>query len=455
MIDLFLTAFVMALLVAGFRKPFVWVLAYVYIDVLAPQKISWFLLQKIPISLVAFALALVGWLYADAKTGGRFTFRQFLLLVLLAYCGITTLSADFPVAALEKWAWVWKALLFAAFLPLTLRTRLRIEGLALTMVFSAGAIIIGGGIKTLLSGGGYGTLRLFVSENTGLYEGSTLSMVTVATIPLILWLARFGTVFAPGRRVTLFAGALIFACLMIPVGTETRTGLICLALLGVLMLRNTRRRLLYSALAGVAVLAALPLLPDSYTKRMGTIESHAADRSASTRLAVWAWTWDYAKRHPFGGGFEAYRQNRLTVETSEVAVEGNTTAIVTEESVDAARAYHSAYFEMLGEQGWPGLLVWLLLHGLGLSQMEWVRHKLKRSEAPADRSDLSLANALQQAHIVYLVGALFIGVAFQPYVYMLVAMQIALARGVRARIEARRPRWSLRRTPATLDAVPA
>ena len=445
MIDLFLTAFVFALFAAGFRKPFVWVLAYAYIDVLAPQKISWFLLQKIPISLIAFALAFLGWAYADAKQGARLTFRQLLLIVLLLYCGATTLSADLPEAAAQKWDWVWKALLFAAFLPLTLRTRLRIEALALTMVLAAGAIVISGSLKTLASGGGYGTLRLFVSENAGLYEGSTLSMVAVAIIPLILWLARFGTVFPTSKAVTLFAAALIFACLLIPVGTETRTGLVCLALLGVLLLRSARRRFLYLALAGAVTLAAIPFLPASYTERMGTIESHAADQSASTRIAVWKWTLDYVADHPLGGGFDAYRGNRVTVETSKVQVGGNTTAITTEEAVDKARAYHSAYFEMLGEQGWPGLALWLLLHGLGLVQMERVRRKLKASDKPEDRSDAALANALQQAHIVYFAGAAFLGIAFQPFVYMLVAMQIALARGVGQRADAARPRWSMPR----------
>ena len=33
---------------------------------------------------------------------------------------ITTANADFPVPAAMKWSWVWKALLFAMFLPLTL-----------------------------------------------------------------------------------------------------------------------------------------------------------------------------------------------------------------------------------------------------------------------------------------------------------------------------------------------
>ena len=43
---------------------------------------------------------------------------------------------------------------FAIFLPFTLTTRLRIEGMALIMVLTAGAIIISAGMKTALGGGG-------------------------------------------------------------------------------------------------------------------------------------------------------------------------------------------------------------------------------------------------------------------------------------------------------------
>ena len=134
MTDLFLAAFLIGLLGLGLRRPFLWVLAYLYVDIVAPQKISWFLLASLPVSLIVFVLAFGGWLVLDDKRDSRFTFRQLLLVLLLAYCGATTLDADFPVAAVEKWEWVWKALVFAIFLPLTLRTRLRIEAAALVMV---------------------------------------------------------------------------------------------------------------------------------------------------------------------------------------------------------------------------------------------------------------------------------------------------------------------------------
>ena len=60
MLDAALFLFVMALFALGLRRPFVWVLAYLYIDILAPQKIGWTLTPMLPISFIAFMLALAG-----------------------------------------------------------------------------------------------------------------------------------------------------------------------------------------------------------------------------------------------------------------------------------------------------------------------------------------------------------------------------------------------------------
>ena len=426
MLDLFLLAFVFAFIGSGFRRPFVFVLAYTYIDIVAPQKVSWGVLQHIPISLIAFVCAFLAWAVADDKRGLRLSLRQSLLVLLLVYCGLTTQTADFPDNALDKWSWVWKALLFATFLPLTLRTRLRFEGMALTMVLSVSVIVIGGAIKTLVSGGGYGELKLLVNDNTGLYEGSTLSMVAVALIPLIVWLARHGTVFPPGKRVTAFAAALVFACLCIPFGTETRTGFLCILMLGALILRTAKRRLVFATLASLIGMAAIPFMPASFSQRMATIENHQADQSASTRLAVWKWTIEYARKHPFGGGFEIYRANEIHYDTQRVTQSGSNVAIAQTKIEDKARAFHSSYFEMLGEQGYPGLALWLALQVLGLWQMERLRLRFKAAIDPAESWIAPLANALQQGQLVYLFGSLFIGIAFQPFVYMLIGMQIGL-----------------------------
>ncbi len=428
--DIGLVAFLTLLLALGFRRPFLFVLAYAYVDIVSPHRLSYYMLNSIPVSLICFLLAVGGWAVSDSKKDFHIAPRQWLLIILLIWAGYTTMTADLYSYALEKWDWVWKALLFAIFLPFTLRTKLRIESLLVFMVISAASIIIVGGIKTLGSGGGYGTLNLLIESNTGLYEGSTISTVAVAIIPLILYLGKYGTIFPPDKRVRLFCAALVFACLLIPIGTVARTGLICIAVLGALTLRATKKRMLYLTMMGIGGLIAIPLLPQSYTSRMNTIEGYQADTSASTRLAVWAWTWDYVKEHPFGGGFEAYRQNQLVIQMQQTSGTDSNSAITTSTSTDRARAYHSSYFEMLGEQGFPGFGLWILLHLSGLIAMEKLRRRFIKSTG--DEEWISpLATALQNGQIVYMVGSLFVGIAFQPFVFMLLGVQIALVEYVR------------------------
>ncbi len=426
MIEIALLGFFGLLLVMGLRHPFIWVLAYLYVDILSPAKIGWMILPSIPFSLIAFAAVFGGWLLIDDKTGSRFGLRQWLIVLLLAYCAMTTFTAQFPEAAALKWAWVWKALIFAAFMPLTLTTRLRIEAATLVMVLSVGAIVIDGGMKTAFGGAGYGTLTFFVRENSGIYEGSIISAVAMSIIPLALWLARHGTIFPPDWRVRLFVAALIFACLLIPIGTEARTGLLCAGVIGALLMRSVKHRFAYAALAGVALLVAVPFLPASFAERMSTIGDHKGDQSASTRLAVWSWTLDYVKQHPLGGGFNAYIANEVSYDLVTTEQVGN--AVVTENQriTEKSRAYHSSYFEMLGEQGYIGFGLWIWLQLLGLWQMERLRrHWIGRSE-PDCQWQAPLATALQLGQVSYLVGSLFVGIAFQPFIFMLIGLQCAL-----------------------------
>jgi O-antigen ligase len=129
--------------------------------------------------------------------------------------------------------------------------------------------------------------------------------------------------------------------------------------------------------------------------------------------------------HPLGGGFEAYRQNKLSFQTVAKKSAGNVEVVVAGKLTDEGRAYHSSYFEMLGEQGWPGFLMWLSVHFVGLLRMEMLRRRYRR--AGDDKQWIAgLATALQSAHLIYLVGSLFVGIAFQSFVYMWIAVEIGL-----------------------------
>ena len=452
--DLVFIGFLAALFGMGLRRPFLLILLYVYIDVVSPQRLTYYLLNSVPISLIAVAAAVGGWALADDKTGLKVAPRQLLIVALMLYCGLTTLSADFPLDAQDKWEWVWKSLAFGAFLPLTLRTRLRIEALLLFMILSAATIIVVGGIKTVVTrGGGYGELDLMVNNNSGMYEGSTISMVAVAIIPIIWWFVRYGTVFPPDWRVKLFALALSFACLLIPIGTSTRTGFVCIGVIALLEVRVVKRKLLYCAGLATLAMAAAPFLPSAFTERMSTIKSYQADESASTRIAVWGWTLDYVRQHPFGGGFYAFKGNKLRYELKADDGKGGTAAAPERIATDQARAWHSSYFEMLGEQGWPGLAIWLAIQLIGLVRMEVLRRRYSDPGGELAWAG-SLAGALQSAHAVYLLGSAFVGIASNPFVYMLIGAQIGLDTYAARTARAARPA-GIRRRAAPLAPLPA
>jgi O-antigen ligase len=208
-----------------------------------------------------------------------------------------------------------------------------------------------------------------------------------------------------------------------PIGTEARTGLVCIAVLAVLTLRDVKRRFLYLAMAGAVGMAAVPFLPDSFTGRMATIKGYQADQSANVRLAVWGWTWNYATEHPLGGGFGAYRGNRILVRTVATQSSGEVAVVNEQVHADEARAYHSSYFEMLGEQGFVGLILFLLINVGGIVRMEILRRRF-RAEEGEEAWIAPLATGLQHFHIIYMVGSLFVGIAYQPFAWLVIGAQI-------------------------------
>ncbi len=429
--DLIFVAYLALLFLTAFRRPYLFAMIYLYIDIVAPQRLSYFLLNSIPISMIAFGFAIIGAFIDDKKMDARFTVRQGAMVVLFVYCAYMTYTgAVSPLAALDQWSWVSTSLIFAVFLPFLLHKKFRFEVASLTYVLCASALIVTGGIKTAATGGGsgYGTLVILIDDNSGLYESSIIALVAIAIIPLILWLVNHGTVFPRDWKIKVYAGCLIFACLLIPVGTQARTGLVCIAVLGVLLLRFSKRRFTYLAIVAVMGVISIPFLPASFTDRMSTITDPKADQSASTRLAVWAWTWDFVKQNPMGGGFDSFRINKISF---ELADSGEKPAVLDESGagpvkvVDEARAFHNSYFEMLGEHGFLGLFLWLFIFVGSIIRLEFIQRRYKKRNLEGEEWVAPLANALQNFLIIFMVGANFVGIAFQPFPLGMASIAIA------------------------------
>jgi hypothetical protein len=112
-------------------------------------------------------------------------------------------------------------------------------------------------------------------------------------------------------------------------------------------------------------------------------------------------------------------------------------------------------FEMLGEQGWPGLGLWLWIHLLGLWQMERIRRRWTDRTGAREQWQAPLAGALQFGQVVYLVGSLFQGIAYQPFILTLLGVQCALWTWCRLADSPVRRRPRRAPPPPATDAVTA
>lgn len=447
--DIFILLMLLFLFAAACKRPFLMTLGYLYVDLVQPQQVSYYLVNSVPVSLIFGAAAVAFFLFLDDKRNLGFGRIQAMMLLFLMWVTFTTFNAQLPDAWI-KWDSAWKSIIFGAFLPLVLRTRQRIEAAVIFIFLCIGTITITGGIKTLLGGGGYGTMSMLVDSNSGLYEGSTISAVAVALIPLIVYSYNFNQIVPKQRATLIIMAGLIFAAVLIPIGTEARTGLVCLAVLAVLTFLRVKRKLLFAGLGAVVLLASIPFLPESFTGRMSTIKSHDEDESASTRVAVWNWTLDFVKEHPFGGGFTVYKLSRFETKVRERVGDGANSAERVRTVVEKGRAFHSAYFEVLGEHGYPGLGIYLAMLGLTLIDLRRLTKRYKNSET--DAWIASLSRAIGHSIIIYMAGSLFVGVAFQSTLYHLLGLAAALsqvaARRTKAITATVEPSW--KKAPATV-----
>lgn len=435
---------------AGLIAPFLFGLGYVWADLFTPQLVGYGLIADLPVSMILGGGTLAVYLLFDRRSPPQ---PGFSLLLLIAWAGWVTATTGWAVMGQDawvKWDWAFKTILMGAFLPFLFRSRIQVEAMMATVVLAVAGNMLAFGAKTLMGGGGYGMNLGLLSGNQGLAEGSTLAVVCAALIPIMLYLRRSGRVVAQIPFIKPALLALIAAAVLTTIGTQARAGLVSLGVLALILLLQTKRKLLYAGIIAVSASVGWVAAPDAWHERMSTIGEYNSESSALGRVAVWLWTLEFVQDHPLGGGFDAYKVNSFQVPIEDQP--GEYLEI-------KGKAFHSIYFEVLGEHGIPGAILFAsLLASMVLSLLLVIRHTRDEPELVWLRD---MAQTILTAVTVYLVGGAFIGIAFQPMLYYFIAWSVCMAEYLRryrserteAARQAGRPQWRGRRATAAIQPV--
>jgi putative inorganic carbon (hco3(-)) transporter len=396
------------------NAPFVATLGYVWVDTFQPQEVAYVVLNQLPVAMIMGVTALGTYLLFDRRSPPPLTMQTVLQATMALWICATMAWAQVPGPAWEKWDWAFKTIAFATFIPYVIRSRVQIEAFAQTYVFSLAANFVPYGLKVLISGGGYGTNLGLQEGNTGLSEGGLLSTSCLMAVPMAIYLASHSQLIPKLKVLPLAYWGIAGLAVATAIGTYERSALVGFVVLGGYMWVRTKHKLGFGIVLFLAACTVIYSSSGAWNSRVSTIGGYQNDTSAMVRLAVWKWTLRFVATHPLGGGFATYIIDSVEIPGTDTQP-GHT---------EFGRAFHSVYFEVLGEHGYPGIVIFLLLAGSTLFMLR--RLARKAQPYPELQWVVGLSNALQSGLAVFLSCGAFVGIAFQPMFWYFISMSVSL-----------------------------
>ncbi len=424
--DIVLAVIVFGLLPFVLKRPSWGVYLSAWLGYMNPHRLCYGFMLSFPVVQVVALTTLAGMLLSRERIRMIWSREVILLLILIAWMGVTTSQAFFFDLAWEQYIKVLKIQILTFMTLMLLTTREKLHIFVWVIALSLGFYGIKGGIFTIVHGGVYrvqGPLGTFIGGN------NELALALVMTIPLMRYLHLQET-----RKwlKTGLMGAMLLTALA-AVGSQSRGALVALAITGAIFWLKSRGKFLTGLLLVGAVGLTVTIMPQEWYDRMHTIKDYKEDASALGRINAW-WTAYYvAKDRITGGGFEMFRW-----------------PVFKQYAPEPGRVHdvHSIYFEMLGEHGFIGLFLFLAILGLTWLKCGSIIRKSKRNPHLYWARDL--AAMIQVSLIAYMSGGAFLGLAYFDYFYHLVGQQVEAARHTEAPVHT----WRLPSSPRPLTGAP-
>ncbi|HSL47826.1 MAG TPA: putative O-glycosylation ligase, exosortase A system-associated [Candidatus Deferrimicrobiaceae bacterium] len=408
--DILLLAALIPLVPVCFLRPWIGMVAWFWVAYFVPHSFTWGFARDLPIAMLVGGATLAGFVFTKDRAPLPRSTNVALLFLFAIHVTISTFLAHDAETAWGKWDWVSKSLLMT-FVTMTLfQDRRRLHWLFVVVAASFGLHGLKGGLYVLRTGGGN---RVFGPERSFFGDNNTFGLALCMALPMLLYLSR------QEERVWLKrAYRIMFAFSVIAIlFTYSRGAFVGLVVvLGILIWRSPWR-MRFAVAVVIAAFVGTALMPDGLKERIGSIaqqdSSETRDSSVAGRFDAWQTATRIASANPvFGEGFRAL-WNRQIWETFYG------------QDYFAARDAHSIYFELLAEQGFVGLGLYLAVLTSTLFTLRNIRRRWRGDPEHGYLS--SYAEMIQLSLYPFLISGAFLGVAYFDFYFLLVAVSASLA----------------------------
>ncbi len=398
--DLLLVAVVFWGLTKVFSRPYIGTYLWTWMSLMNPHRLTYGFAFSFPFAQVIAGITLIGLFTGKQAKLKVWTPESVVILLLLIWVGITTLFAVNPDGAFKELDRFSKTQLFIFLTLALISDRKKLDGLIWIIVLSLGFYGVKGGIFTIATGG---SARVWGPEGSFIAGNNEIALALLMTIPLM----RYLQLQAKNKLIQLgLIGAMLLSAMAI-LGTQSRGAFLGIMMIGLFFWWKSPKKLGASIMVLTITGVILLFMPESWWTRMDTIETYQQDSSAQGRINAWWVAFRTANASLTGGGANMFIPRMFDLYAPDPS---------------NVHDVHSIYFEMLGEQGWIGLGLFLLLGLMTWRRCGLIALRAKKSPSLKWSSDLALM--LQVSLIGYATSGAFLGLSYYDYYYDLVALAL-------------------------------
>ena len=385
-----------------FKRPAWGALMFTWISLMNPHRLSYGAAYDFPFAALIAGVTLLSTLISREPKRIPMTPVVVLLLIFAAFMTLTSFFALEPLLVWREWNRVIKTLFMVLLSAVVLNTEKDVKHLAVVIALSLGIYGLKGGLFTLASGGSY---RVYGPEGSYIAENNSMALALVMTLPLIWYMRSM----VSNRILKLAVVGMTLFTVISTMGSYSRGALVGGAMmLGFLWLKSERK---LGGLIAIAVVVAVvaTVMPDQWFDRMNTIGEYKEDGSALGRLNAWKFAINVANDNVLGGGYNVFSQRMFFIYAPD--------------PLDYHVA-HSIFFQVLGDHGYIGLLMYLLLMPLAWrSGSRIIKHG---KDKPELKWAVDLSRMCQVSIVGYAVGGAFLSLAYFDLYYDILLLLVLM-----------------------------
>lgn len=336
--DLVLAPIVLALTLYALFHPWVGIMGWTWISIMNPHAYTW-RLSGMPVAAAIAGATMVGLVFTKDRRNFFVTRETIVLMLFMAWMTITLVFAFYVELSYSLWTRVMKIDLMVLLAMVVLYSKLHITLLAWILAGSIGFFGVKGGLFTLATGGSY---RVWGPYGSYIEGNNEIALALVMVIPIMRFL-QLTTSSVWIKRGLVVA---MLLCATAALGSQSRGALVAISAMAIVMWWRSDKKIVFAMLLLCAATALLSFMPEAWWERMDSIVNHQDDASVSGRFNAWWMAFNLAKDNFFGGGFQIYKADLFARYAPDPL---------------AIHAAHSIYFMVLGEHGFIGLFLFLLM----------------------------------------------------------------------------------------------